>query len=304
MHHLAVAMARLPLVEAEAGQHAVKDWLEPDNLREVFRKQPRFVCPDFVSLRRTLLGTVVPALYFLRWVLPLAVSEAGKATCSLWAGLCMVSLASAAFRNPGVVPRAAAGTLPAHLPARFVTVNGVQVTQRWCTTCRVYRPLRAKHCAHCDRCVFRFDHHCTLLGNCVGLGNYRSFLALVLTCTLFFGQSAMIAQRVLRRSFHEVRDGASGGHDEVLRRLFLANGAKLLYTIYALAMCLAFAVLLLYHVVIISCNLTTNEHVRDYYLARNPFDLECGANLRQTLCAPYGRSPHAGQSDKLESLAG
>eukprot|EP00972_Heterocapsa_arctica_P024488 3612546-Heterocapsa_arctica.AAC.1 len=35
------------------------------------------------------------------------------------------------------------------------------------------------------------------------------------------------------------------------------------------------------------CNLTTNEHVRDYYIDRNPFDISCWENYRQILCAPY-----------------
>jgi hypothetical protein len=29
-----------------------------------------------------------------------------------------------------------------------------------CVTCRVVKGPRVKHCRHCDRCVFRMDHHC------------------------------------------------------------------------------------------------------------------------------------------------
>merc|ERR550539_913765 len=56
----------------------------------------------------------------------------------------------------------------------------------------------------------------------------------------------------------------------------------------------AFFVLLLYHGIIIACNLTTNEHVRDYYLTRNPFDVSCAENYRQVFCMPYGRPPRIG----------
>ncbi len=58
--------------------------------------------------------------------------------------------------------------------------------------CRVVRPLRAKHCRICDRCVAQFDHHCPYIYNCVGLRNRASFLTFTLSVavncsiTIFF----------------------------------------------------------------------------------------------------------------------
>ncbi|KAJ1628745.1 DHHC palmitoyltransferase-domain-containing protein [Pavlovales sp. CCMP2436] len=34
-----------------------------------------------------------------------------------------------------------------------------------CHTCHVVRPLRAKHCPICGRCVLRYDHHCPWVDN-------------------------------------------------------------------------------------------------------------------------------------------
>jgi len=307
------SMARLPLVEDPLADR--REWLEPADIREAFRIQRRFVLPDHTSLRWTLLATIGPGGLFLRCVLPRAASLGQASLCtscsrgavSLWALGALLGLAAASFRNPGVVPRApavASGCL-SEAPPRYITVNGVLLRQRWCSTCRVYRPLRSKHCSYCDRCVFRFDHHCTWIGNCVGLGNYRSFLLLVVAAALFFGHSALITLKVLRynmredsgslaeargRGPEEVEFADESGPSEVLRMLFIANGGKVLYIVYAVILCFAFMVLIMYHAIIIACNMTTNEHVRDYYLNRNPFDITCVDNYRMAFCAPYGRA--------------
>eukprot|EP00877_Chromochloris_zofingiensis_P000754 jgi/Chrzof1/1067/Cz01g38320.t1 len=48
--------------------------------------------------------------------------------------------------------------------------------QQLCVTCKIVRPLRAKHCSITDRCVEVFDHYCPWVGNTIGKGNRHLFL--------------------------------------------------------------------------------------------------------------------------------
>ena len=55
-----------------------------------------------------------------------------------------------------------------------------------CPRCEVLTTPRSHHCAICDRCVERWDHHCPWINNCVGVSNGNYFMAmLVSTCLLF-----------------------------------------------------------------------------------------------------------------------
>lgn len=335
-------MARLPTVRVDDADS--RQWLSPEDIAEAFRLQPRFVRPDFSSVKYTIVTAVVPGSLFCRYIMtcdalrreaePAAAGLLDETigqeealglswscrVCACWAACSLAGFAVAAFRNPGVVPscgpsdRSGSALQPAMtVPCRHLTVNNIQVKQRWCHTCRVYRPLRSKHCSYCDRCVFRFDHHCTWLGNCVGLGNYRAFLFLVVTCSLFYGHSAWITFKVLRRTLLEdtrvFAEAWSNGLGQVARKTFAVIALKVAYALYAVVMFLAFVVLSLYHAVIIGCNLTTNEHVRDYYLmSGNPFHKSCTDNYRQILCAPYGRelpaSPPADAPQPADAACG
>ncbi|XP_076456569.1 putative palmitoyltransferase ZDHHC24 [Babylonia areolata] len=78
--------------------------------------------------------------------------------------------------------------------AFFLPVGGEEdggerglVTWRRCERCDVDVPPRAVHCRFCRTCVLRRDHHCHLVGCCIGHRNQRFFVVLaaqsaVLSC--------------------------------------------------------------------------------------------------------------------------
>ncbi|KAH7069895.1 palmitoyltransferase swf1 [Paraphoma chrysanthemicola] len=62
-----------------------------------------------------------------------------------------------------------------------------------CTTCKFLKPARSKHCSICKTCVSRMDHHCVWVNNCLGRGNYKWFLALLLSTSILIAYGAYLA---------------------------------------------------------------------------------------------------------------
>ncbi|ORX84748.1 ankyrin [Anaeromyces robustus] len=59
--------------------------------------------------------------------------------------------------------------------------NGGEI-KKYCYTCELMKPKKSKvkHCKTCNRCVCRFDHHCSFINNCVGAANHKSFVYLLI----------------------------------------------------------------------------------------------------------------------------
>lgn len=51
---------------------------------------------------------------------------------------------------------------------------------RFCTVCECASPPRSWHCATCNTCILKRDHHCLFFGCCVGYFNFRYFYMFVM----------------------------------------------------------------------------------------------------------------------------
>lgn len=72
--------------------------------------------------------------------------------------------------------------------------------QQLCVTCKIVRPLRAKHCTVTDRCVELFDHYCPWVGNCIGKRNRGTFLLFLWAVMLAMFLAMVVAFLQLRTS--------------------------------------------------------------------------------------------------------
>lgn len=58
-------------------------------------------------------------------------------------------------------------------------VDGVPMERKWCAPCNMHRPVRAAHCYICGLCCYDHDHHCSVIGVCVGRRRVEMFAAFV-----------------------------------------------------------------------------------------------------------------------------
>jgi hypothetical protein len=90
--------------------------------------------------------------------------------------LTLLVLLFAVTCDPGIVPPASVtGDWRELDEVVEEEVKGLVVRRTVCRTCRVLRPPRSGHCARCDTCVREYDHHCGVLGACVGERTFRFF---------------------------------------------------------------------------------------------------------------------------------
>lgn len=72
-----------------------------------------------------------------------------------------------------------------------------------CVYCFERKPNRTHHCRQCRRCVRKMDHHCAVLGSCIGFDNYKQFFVTIFYSHLLSIYSLMCSLSSLKFYFNE-----------------------------------------------------------------------------------------------------
>lgn len=126
------------------------------------------------------------------------------------------------------------------------------------------KPERAHHCKTCRMCVFKFDHHCPWINQCVGLGNERYFVLFMLWFSLGTCVFGVTAWEIVNEALWHYK----WPYRYAPRVLFIAMYAK------AVVMGGAVFILALWHLYLVSKGETSvesqdNAHYRKMAKERN-----------------------------------
>jgi palmitoyltransferase ZDHHC3/7/25 len=82
---------------------------------------------------------------------------------------------------------------------------------KFCNKCdNNWKPERAHHCKECGTCVYKMDHHCPWINNCVGAKNLKYFLQFVLYTAL----AAAFLVLMMLLSFFQLMTSKSKTHTQ------------------------------------------------------------------------------------------
>ena len=184
----------------------------------------------------------------------------------------------AGFSDPGIMKRNNK-VYGCHETFIKIVHKGVYKKIRLCTTCQIAKPPRSAHCADCDNCVMKFDHHCPWIGNCVAKRNYIYFyfFLLLLNVTSFFILGCAVAQ-LSQRLYMGIKE--EGKEIAVI----LADCVPImLVVIYVIMEMLFITGLFFYHSMLVCRNMSTKEELKKLLHSRigNYYSRGCCFNCKR-----------------------
>eukprot|EP01084_Bolivina_argentea_P274608 468111_1 len=196
-----------------------------------------------------------------------------------------VFLLKASLMDPGFIPR---GDLATPTPSE---VNNRTDGSKFCPTCLIWRPPRAKHCKYCDACVQKFDHHCPWIGTCVGLRNYRYFVIFLILLAIYALYALITGISVLFNYSQMLADDRHTNWAYQFSIAMLHQWLISMITILSGFVFLSVASLTLYHCQLICIAETTNENIYGVYgQQRNRYDLGAKQNCYDVFCSSIKHS--------------
>ena len=210
------------------------------------------------------------AIFVLRGVRPFLPSEEiGSTHITICCALMISSLGSfmSLLRtNPGKITKSSIKAMEKKYP-----YDGILFNPADCTSCKMKKIARSKHCGLCKMCVERQDHHCIWINGCVGAKNYRLFLWFLLShsvmcidiafITTFIYVEIIKAQKLMNVRFVNSRTGeVFSATWTLITQYLIGNYPDMMFVlVLCLAMGIALSFFFVYHLSLVVKNETTNE---------------------------------------------
>lgn len=192
-------------------------------------------------------------------------SEGHKLWGSLWVFLSWAQYIYVMYSDPGRV-----NTENVKSKLDEWAYDDIFYEAKWCSTCNLQRPARAKHCRVCNHCVSRFDHHCIWINGCVGQTNLIAFILFLINHTIIMIYICIVGSAIAWSTITELDLFNAYYFDEAGQQVQASYGMILHYvlrthpvifsiSVFTGLLSLLFAGFLAFQLYLVSTNLTTNE---------------------------------------------
>ncbi|KAK3147164.1 hypothetical protein QOZ80_3BG0278900 [Eleusine coracana subsp. coracana] len=218
------------------------------------------------------------------------------------------------FSDPGTVTNENVSQYVSSYP-----YDNIIYVEKECSTCKITRPARVKHCRICDRCVARFDHHCGWMNNCIGEKNTRYFVAFLvwhfLLClygvvVLGFILAGELKERkviYILTAYYGIENSFSALFPHVAQWLLAVHNTQILLSVFLAILALLLGGFCAYHAHLCLTNTTTNETFKwqDYIMwMKKENEIKANADVLKASIDSVNREAHKSPPSKWRTFYG